>query len=103
MAEVRKLSAYIPATREVLLAAGAVEPTPEERAEMAEAYAKQQDYDERLAAWTASLADLTDPVASAVLEIHYPSASGYCPTCDDWPCETADAVTATIGHPSPSY
>jgi hypothetical protein len=98
-----KYAALVPISHEVALDHGLIEPTDEERAEMAKAWVRQQDYDRHLDAWTLTLADITDPVATAVLEIHHRSYSGYCPVCDDWPCQTADAVTAIIGHPSPSY
>lgn len=120
MTEIRKMSAYIPVSRQQLLDAGAVEPTEEERRE-AEASRADLERRRRLAteAWPimiSELAAITDPVARAVLDLHSADGRGECGGCDFdgydfdgyeaerpyWPCRTVVTVAEVQGievHP----
>lgn len=105
-----KRGAYIPFTREMLLDAGMVEPTPEERAAMerAEAEARQRAAvrAEKLAEARRQFAALDDPLTRVVLDLHAEDEHGDCEGCDfggyegerpGWPCRTVEAVAAHYG------
>lgn len=107
-----KRGAVIPMSRDMLLAAGVVEPTAEERAEMersaAEARRRAAVREEVLAAARERLAAITDPLARAVLDLHAAEHDGTCQGCDidgyeaerpDWPCRTVEVIAKHYGIP----
>jgi len=106
---VRKYGARLPVSRETLVEHGLVEPTEEERRKQEE---WRVEYERRKAAATeawpvfvAALADVTDPVAQVVLNIHR-NDNGECRGCEfggyeaeapAWPCSTTTSVAAAVG------
>lgn len=107
-----KRGAVIPMSRDMLLAAGVVEPTAEERAEMersaADARRQAEARTEGLAAARERLAAITDPLARAVLDLHRENEHGECEGDDmdgyeceypAWPCRTVESVAAHYGIP----
>jgi hypothetical protein len=96
--------------RELLLDAGVVEPTPEERAAMdrriTEARLREAERAEQLEVARRELADVSDPLARAVLGLHAENERGECEGCDvdgyeaerpEWPCRTVAVVAAHYG------
>lgn len=107
---VKRYGAYVQIPRELLLDAGAIEPTPQERAEAErqreESKRRQAGRDAVLAAARRSLAALTDPLSRAVLDLHRENGRGDCEGDDmdgydaeypSWPCRTVEAVAAHHG------
>ncbi|GAA4226025.1 hypothetical protein GCM10022254_09580 [Actinomadura meridiana] len=105
-----KRGAVLPVTRDALLEAGVIEPTPAERAEMDRAAAEHQRREAARAAQLAvvleQLAALGDPLARAVLDLHTRDTFGECQGCDfgggegeppEWPCRTVETVAAHHG------
>lgn len=106
-----KTSGYpIPISREMAIDAGLIQPTPEEHAERerrAAEYRRRAAEDAaKLEAARTVLAELTDPLARAVLDLHAEDEHGECAGCDysgyeaespDWPCRTVDVVAARFG------
>jgi len=104
-------------SREMLVAMGEVEPTPEERAEMdkqaAESNARRRESWRIYDAARPALDAITDPVARAVLDLHS-SETIEAPRCDgcdiegyecerpEWPCRTVQAVAGHYGIDLPS-
>lgn len=106
----KRSGAYIPVSRELLLDAGVIEPTPQERAEMdrqrEETRRRQAEQEAVLETARRSLAALTDPLSRAVLDLHQEDERGYCEGEDldgydaeypEWPCRTVEVVAAHHG------
>lgn len=111
-----KRGAVIPMSRDMRLAAGVVEPTAEERAEMersaAEARRRAEARVEGLAAARERLDAITDPLARAVLDLHRENERHECEGDDmdgyeceypAWPCRTVEAVAEHYGIPLESW
>lgn len=99
-------------SREMLLAEGHVEPTPEEAAEMAAA--SRRHWEAATTSWAVYeaarplLDAITDPVARAILHLHR-SATIEAPTCQGcdmdgsdaeqpgWPCRTVETIAGIYG------
>lgn len=107
---VQRVAHWVPVTRDVLLWAGAVEPTPAERAAMdreaAESRRRADERAELLDAARRELAALTDPLARAVLDLHAENERGECEGYDfegyeaeqpEWPCRTTHVVADYLG------
>jgi hypothetical protein len=105
-----KRGAVVPMSRDMLLAAGVVEPTEAERAEMerqaAESKQRAAEREERLAEARRKLAAITDPLTRAILDLHAEDGRHECEGCDfsgyeaeqpDWPCSTVEIVAAHYG------
>ena len=113
--KVRKISAVVPFSREVLIAHGVIEPTPEERAQMEEndrRYAEARATEERMLtkARTQLVAIAqTNPGVQAVLELHRETEDQYCAACTygefndhaAWPCLTIHALADAYGIEMP--
>ena len=94
-----KLSSVVHVPAEALLdLAYTREPTAEQRAEAERQRIKQAA---RLAAFRQQLADVTDPLARKILDLHHRDDRGQCVGCDpgsyaedcaDWPCSTIEAI-----------
>lgn len=111
--KVVKYGASIQVSRSVLLDAGAVEPTDEERATLE---AQRRDWEQRkhaereaVAAFASTLPSITDPVARVVLDLHKDD-SGICAAEQDWdgygpswPCQTVVTVATTLGIAVPPH
>lgn len=107
---VRKASGWVQVPREVLLDAGVIEPTPDERAE---AERRHAEYRVREAArqaaldrYRTALDAITEQPARAVLDLHCENARHECEgddyqgsDCDtpDWPCRTVEAIAKHYG------
>lgn len=103
---------FIPTSREVALDLGMVEPTEAERAEIesraAAARAWRAERDVERATAREHLAEITDPLARTILDLHTENERGEC-TGDDmdgyeteypeWPCRTVVAVAKHYGIP----
>lgn len=112
MKPVIKHGQAIPISREMALDMGLIEPTPDERAEMDR---KAAEWRQRaagraavLAAARHRLAQITDPLARRILDLHTEDACGECDGCDPgmyaessagWPCSTIDAIADHYGIP----
>jgi hypothetical protein len=107
---VKRLACPIPVSREMLLDAGAVEPTAAEREQAertaAEYRRREADRAAKLNAARTALAAITDPLTRAMLDLHAEDERGECAGCDfdgyeaespDWPCRTIEAVAAHRG------
>ena len=106
-----KHSAYVmPVSREMMLDAGVVEPTPAERAEAERAAAqyaiRAKERAMKLHAARIRLDELTDPLTRKILSLHCENERGECEGCDfsgfeaeppDWPCSTVEAVAEHYG------
>lgn len=100
----------VPVPRELLLDAGAIEPTAAERAEYerqrAESERRRAEQEAKLAAARAELAAITDPLARTVLDLHCEDGHGDCGGCDfsgweaeppRWPCTTTITIARRYG------
>lgn len=100
--------AFVP--RELLLDAGLVEATAEERAAMERAAAESREREVaraiKLATARTALTALDDPLARLVLHLHSENERGECDGCDfdgyeaerpDWPCRTVEVIAAHHG------
>lgn len=107
---VMKYGPIVPVPREALLAAGIVEPTPQERTDAERRAADAEAaYEAHAAARTAArtrLAEITDQPARAVLDLHAEDEHGQCGGCDFegyeawepiWPCGTVDVIAKHYG------
>lgn len=111
---VEKRPGVVSATREMLLDAGLVEPTAEERAQAerdrAEWERREVERVAKLAAARTALAALTDPLTRVTLDLHAEGPAGECEGCDwagmegepgAWPCRTVEAVARHYGIEMP--
>lgn len=99
-----KLGAVVPVPTETLLdVAYTREPTAEQRAAAEQQRIKQAT---KLASFQQQLADVTDPLARKILDLHHRDDRGQCVGCDpgsyaedcaDWPCSTIETVAAHYG------
>lgn len=113
--ETTKLTGYVPMTRQMLLDAGLVEETPEERAESERLRAQWERQEAEkarvLQAARDALGAVPDPLARKVLSLHTENASGQCEGCDvdryeswqpEWPCRTVELIALDYGIELPS-
>jgi hypothetical protein len=105
-----KRGAVVPMSRDMLLAAGVIEPTETERAELErQAVESKQRAAKReacLAEARRELAAIADPLTRAVLDLHAEDERHECGGCDfggyeaeppDWPCSTIETIAAHYG------
>ncbi|WP_395109798.1 hypothetical protein [Actinomadura sp. SCN-SB] len=108
-------SGFVPVPREVLLDAGAIEPTAEEREQAerdaAQSRKRQAEREQRLEAARRALAEISDPLTRAILDLHAEDERHECAGDDfdgyeserpDWPCRTVEVVAAHHGIGLPS-
>jgi hypothetical protein len=108
--DVIKSSATVPVSRDLLLDAGVVEPTPVERAEMdrqrVDSERRAADRKAQVDAAREQLAAVTDPLARAVLDLHHEDQHGRCAGDEfggydgeppAWPCDTVIVVARHFG------
>lgn len=113
-AEIKRYSYVLPVPRELLLDAGMVEATPAERAkaerEIAELRRQAAANAATLDAARQRLAEITDPLARSILDLHHEDKRGECEGDDsdgweaespEWPCRTVEAVAAHYGIEMP--
>jgi hypothetical protein len=105
-----KRSTVVPATREMLLDAGAVEPTPAERAEHERHRAEYErlvaEREAKLAAARARLAGIVEEPARTILNLHHEDEGEACQGCEFdgweaeppvWPCITTVTIARHYG------
>lgn len=119
---IRKVSALIPVSEELAadhaasahqfnLALRLASATPQEKATreatLAATQARNAAYKEALVPFREALAQVTDPVARTVLDLH--DSTDWCPQCGDnedgqsWPCDTVEAVAEALGIEVPTW
>lgn len=101
-------------SREMAIAAGVVEPTPQERAAMAADHerwrAGRAARVARQAEWFSTIHDAAGPVGAAMLALHVPDRYDDCRGCGfeelaglAWPCATVLAGAEAVGIPEPAW